>query len=127
MTAEITLQDLIEKVKSDLFSPYQGTGQEGKEVYPLFLVDQVELEFDVSLDYDAEAGLKITLPGVVEGSVTGGQGRGTGHKMKLKLSPILSHDEMRELIDQDERLMDSIKTASLMALRKGSRLAGEEE
>ena len=127
MTTEITLQDLIEKVKSDLFSPYQGTGQEGKEVYPLFLVDEVELELDVSLSYDAEAGLKITLPGVVEGSVTGGQGKGAGHKMKMKLSPILSHAEMRELIEQDERMMDGIRTASLMALRKGSRLAGEED
>ena len=127
MATGITLQDLIEKVKSDLFLPYQGTGQGGKLVYPIFLVDEIELEIEVSVTYDAEAGLKITLPSVVEGSVSAGQEKGTGHRIRLKLSPILSRDEMRELIEQDERLRDSIRTASLLALRKGSRLEGEEE
>ena len=75
MTQEITLQMLIDKVKDDLFSPLAGTAHAGKKVYPLFFVDQVELEIGVDLSYDAQAGLKISIPAVFEGSASGGQAK----------------------------------------------------
>ncbi len=127
MAHEITLQDLIEKVKADLFSPYQGTPIENKSVYPIFFVDQVELEVKVDLNYEAGAGVKISIPQILEGSVTGGQEKSSGHTMKIVLKPILSHEELRSLINNDERLMKGIAQASLAAFRKGSDLAGEEE
>lgn len=126
MAKKITLQELIDRAKDDLFSPYQGIS-EGKKIYPVFLVDQVELEVTVDLSYDAEAGLKISIPQVIEGSVTGGQGRVSGHKVKIALSPILTPDQLRDLLEQDKRLMDRIREASLIALRKGAELAGEED
>lgn len=36
MQKEITIQDLVNKVKSDLFSVQSGTGNEVKKIYPLF-------------------------------------------------------------------------------------------
>lgn len=117
---------MIDKVKQDLFSPYEGTQKEGKQVYPIFFVDQVELEVVVNLTYDAEAGLKITTPQIFEGSVTGGQGKEAAHTMELSLSPIRSCDEMRELAKKDEMLYQGIETATAMSLRKGGKLAGEE-
>ena len=127
MTKELTFQDLVNRVKTDLFSPYAGTDQEGKVAYPLFFVDKVELELAVELSYDAEAGVKIMIPQVVEGSVGGGQGKAKTHTMKILLSPILSREEQLELIKGDKRLMNGIREATAMALRKGVELAGEEE
>lgn len=126
MAREITLQSLIDKVKQDLFSPYAGTNKEGKQLYPVFFVDQVELEVAINLTYDAEAGLKITIPQVFEGSVTGGRGKEAAHTMKLSLSPIMTREEMRELARKDGMLWQGIETATAMSLRKGSSLAGEE-
>ena len=127
MTRQITLQELIDKVKQDLFTPYQGTDKEGKIIYPIFLVDQVELEVTVNLVYDAQAGLKITIPQMMEGSVTGGQGKETGHKMRIFLLPIMTLDEMREMVKNDKMLRRGVEKATAMSLRKGSELAGEEE
>jgi hypothetical protein len=127
MTKELTLQELINEVKRDLFSPYAGTDKQGKIAYPLFFVDRVELDLEVELTYDAEAGLKITIPQVVEGTVTGGQGKTKTHTVKVSLSPILSREEQRALLEQDERMMTGIRSASTMALRKGVDLAGEED
>ena len=127
MVKEITFQDLIEKIKSDLFSPYVGTEAHGKAAYPVFFVDKVELEIAVEFSYEAEAGLKISIPQVFEGSATGGQGKAKTHMMKLALSPILSREELHALLEDDERMMKGIREASLMAFRKSSELAGEEE
>ena len=118
MQKEITIQDLVNKVKSDLFSVQSGTGNEVKKIYPLFFVDQVEIEIDFELTDDAEAGIKISIPQIVEGSVSGGQASKQGNKMKIILSPILSKEELRELMKADERMIEEIKKASLMALRK---------
>lgn len=118
MQKEITIQDLVNKVKSDLFSVQSGTGNEVKKIYPLFFVDQVEIEIDFELTDDAEAGIKISIPQIVEGSVSGGQASKQGNKMKIILSPILSKEELRELMKEDERMIEEIKKASLMALRK---------
>lgn len=118
MQKEITIQDLVDKVKSDLFSVQTGTGNEVKKIYPLFFVDQVEIEIDFELTNDAEAGIKISIPQIVEGSVSGGQVSKQGNKMKIILAPILSKEELRELMKEDERMIEEIKKASLMALRK---------
>ena len=118
MTKEITIQELVDQVKSDLFSLQKGTEKEVKKIYPLFFVDQVEIEIDFEVTYDAEAGLKISIPQLLEGLATGGQENKRGHKMKIVLSPILSKEEMRGLI-KDDRLIKEIEEASLMALRKG--------
>jgi len=126
MPEEITLQGLIEKTKQDLFSPYQGTDNEGKIIYPVFFVDQVELEITVNFSYDANAGLKISIPQILEGSVEGGQGKEAAHKMKISLSPIMTRDEMHEMAKKDKMLWKGIETATAMSLRKGGELAGEE-
>lgn len=49
-------------------------------------MDQVEIEIDFELTDDAEAGIKISIPQIVEGSVSGGQASKQGNKMKIILS-----------------------------------------
>lgn len=118
MTKEITIQELVDQVKSELFSLQRGTENEVKKIYPLFFVDQVEIEIEFEVTNDAESGLKISIPQLLEGSVAGGQENKRGHKMRITLSPILTKEELRELM-KDDRIMKEIQEASLMALRKG--------
>ena len=125
MTAEIDLNDLIDKLKSDLFAPYAHTTQAGKQVYPIFFVDGVEVELAVNIKYEAGVGLKISVPQVAELSGSGGAERGRSHTMKIKFSPILTRDELRAGLD--ERTLKGIREAGQMALRRGGTLAGDEE
>lgn len=125
MTDEIDLNELIEKLKDDLFSPYAGTTRAGKSVYPIFFVDGVEVELVVNIKYEAGVGIKIGVPQLGELSGSGGLENGRMHTMKIKLSPILTREELREGLD--DRTLKGIREASQMALRRGSELAGQEE
>ena len=125
MSVNIDLNDLINQLKSDLFAPYAGTSQAGKEVYPIFFVDGVEVELAVNITAEAGGGVKISVPQVVELSGNAGVGGGRSHTMKIKLSPILTRDELRAGLD--ERTLIGIQEASQMALRRGGKLAGDEE
>lgn len=127
MAPEITLQDLIEKIKTDLFSPYKSESIGKNIIYPIFLVDQVEVELNLSIGYEAGAGIKLSIPQLAEASLNGKGTDNTIHKMKVVLRPILSADRMRELISTDQHLMEGITKASVAALKKGANLAGEEE
>ena len=123
MDQEITLQSLIDKVREDLLEPYTASEKAGKRYVPIFLVDQVELEVTVEIRYDSSMGLKITIPQLVEGSLGKSQAEGSGHKMKLVLSPILTREEIRQGLE-DAGLLSQVKEASSMSLRKGVKLEG---
>lgn len=130
MAEQLTLQTLINQVKGDLFSPYQGTEVEGKKVYPLFFIDEVELELAVTISYTVEGGVKVTVLQTVEAGVSGGTEASQVHTMKIKMSPILSRDELRSLLDDDTRLMAGIRAASRAALTKGNSdndIVGQED
>lgn len=125
MSVDIDLNDLIDKLKTDLFAPYAGTTQAGKVVYPIFFVDGVEVELAVNIKVEASGGIKISVPQVAELSGTAGAGGSRSHTMKIKLSPILTREELRDGLD--DRALKGIQEASQMALRRGSELAGQEE
>jgi hypothetical protein len=110
--AEITLQDLIEKVRNDLITSNIGRG------YPLFFIDEIELEIAVSISAEVSGGLSIKVLeiGPEIGSKLSSQ---NSHTITIKLSPILTKDEQRMLINEDPRLLAGIKKASQAALRKG--------
>jgi hypothetical protein len=117
MAQDISLQALIEEVKDELLAPTGGPG------YPVFFVDNVELEVAVTVRADGRGGLNVS---VLE--LGGGVSREQGHTVKVTLSPILSRDEQRALLDEDEHMLDGVRRATQAALRKGAgELAGEEE
>ena len=122
MAQDVSLQALIEKVKDDLLAPTGGPD------YPVFFVDKVELELQVAVTQETGGGLKISVLqfGGLEasGSVTSER----GHTVKVSLSPILSREEQRELLQTDKRMWEGVQQATQAALRKGSGdLAGEPE
>jgi hypothetical protein len=46
--------------------------------------------------------------------------------MKITLVPILTSDQMRNLLKRDSRLMKGVEEAHLMAMRKGVDLLGKD-
>lgn len=109
MTENISLRQLIDKVKLDLL---EGTS----DVYPIFFVDKVELELMVNITQEISGGINVAVVNVAP-KISGQQ----THVMRITLSPILSKDEQRELIQKDERLMSGIKRSSQIALSKGGK------
>lgn len=89
MSQDISLQALIEKVKDELLTPTGGP------YYPVFFVDKVELEVAVSVEAEGTGGLDIS---VLE--LGGGVSREQGHVVTVTLSPILSREEQRALLDE---------------------------
>lgn len=123
MTETITLQTLIDKVKKDLLSPTDGPD------YPVFFVEKVELELQVAVTQEENAGLEISVlnfGGVEVGDSSTNQ---NAHTITVTLAPILSREEQRQLLDKDPRMLNGVERATQSALRKGDgiELAGEPE
>ena len=117
MIENFSLQAVIAQIKSELLSATSSPE------YPLFLVDKLEVEVAINIKAEGHGGIKIE---VLE--LGGGISREQCNTVKITLSPILSREEQRKLIDQDKRLLDGIERATAGALRKGDvPLAGEPE
>ena len=124
---EITFQELIDQVKKDLFASYQGTELEGLDACPMFFVEQLELELDVSFSLSGEGGLKVgVIPQILEVEGSGGRGKTTGHTMKITLKNLFTREELREMIP--DLVLESCKQAARFGTVKGSqkRRPGDE-
>ncbi|HWS82722.1 MAG TPA: trypco2 family protein [Ktedonobacteraceae bacterium] len=80
----IELRELIEQVKEELLSQEMGTNNK----VPLFSVDEVELELQVTVCKEGKAGLQIH---VIE--LGGNVSRDDVQVVKVTLSPLLSKEE----------------------------------
>nr|WP_322712713.1 trypco2 family protein [Nostoc sp. ChiSLP03a]MDZ8213924.1 trypco2 family protein [Nostoc sp. ChiSLP03a] len=80
----IGLAELIEHIKQELLS----TEAEGEKPIPLFSVDQVNLELQVTARKEGKAGIKVY---VVE--LGGGGSRDDVQKVTVTLTPLLSKEE----------------------------------
>lgn len=78
------LAELIEHIKQELLS----TEAEGEKPIPLFSVDQVNLELQVTARKEGKAGIKVY---VVE--LGGGGSRDDVQKVTVTLTPLLSKEE----------------------------------
>jgi hypothetical protein len=87
----IGLADLIEQVKQDL----QSSALDRASEVPLFGVDSVELELQVTVKNEGKAGIKLY---VVE--LGGGGSRDDVQKVKVSLSPLLSKEQLLSLYKQ---------------------------
>ncbi|MGB3758623.1 MAG: trypco2 family protein [Rivularia sp. (in: cyanobacteria)] len=80
----IGLAELIEQIKQELLS----TEAEGEKPIPLFSVDQVNLELQVTARKEGKAGIKVY---VVE--LGGGGSRDDVQKVTVTLTPLLTKEE----------------------------------
>lgn len=107
----IGLAELIEKVKSELLS--QELGADGTE--PLFSVDEVTLELQVTVKKEGKAGLKVY---VVEAG--GGASRSDVQVVRVKLTPLLSKEErIRVFQNLHPGEWKAIEAASVKGVLKG--------
>jgi len=86
----IGLADLIAKVKQDLLSVAPGQDQE----VPILFVDSVELELQVTVKTEGNAGIKIDVVSFGGAELGGAVGRDDVHTVKVKLSPLFDKEQL---------------------------------
>lgn len=105
-TDSIGLQDLLARLRDELI-------QDPPDSSKLFFVDGVELELHVDVKREAKGGIKISILqlGGLEGEA--GVAREKGHKITLRLRPLITYEEARRRLQQrdpdlDTRLADEL-------------------
>lgn len=100
----IGLAELIERVK------YELTYVDPDEAEPpVFWVDAVELELQVTVKRDAKAGIKVYIF-----EAGGGGSRDDMQKVKVNLTPLLSKEEVRKLYQ--ERFPEKVREVAAKSL-----------
>ena len=84
----IGLSELIQQVKQELLT----VNPDKADDPPVFFVESVELELQVTVKKDAKAGIKVY---VLEAG--GGIGQDEVQKVKVNLTPLLTREEVRKL------------------------------
>ncbi len=119
----ITLNQLIDQVREELLIPRQATTPEA--VYPFLFVDEVELELAVTVSDKVDGSGKVTIH-IAEIGSGAEKGHEQAQRMKIKMTPLLSKDEMRERLKQDKRLWGKIEDVSAPAITKDGGIVGRE-
>jgi hypothetical protein len=112
MTKQMTLHELIEQVKKELLTPTRADSAD--ELYPFLFVDEVELEVNVAVSDKLSDSGKLTLY-VLEAGMGGEKSQEKGHKVTIKLSPLVTKEEMRARLKLDGRLWEGIEEATRQA------------
>lgn len=118
--AQMTLHQLIEEVKRELLTPTRASTRE--ELYPFLFVDEVELEVNVAVTNTLSDSGRLTLY-VVEAGLEGEKSQQQGHTVKVKLSPLITKEEMRARLRLDGRLWEGIEEATELGGVKDVQLA----
>jgi hypothetical protein len=111
----IGLTELIQKVKQELLAASIPASPNEETDIPLFSVDSVELELQVTVKKDVKGGVKVY---VLEAG--GGASRDDVQKVKVTLSPLLKKEQLLGIYKKlyPERWQEFIKT-SVDSLTKG--------
>jgi hypothetical protein len=120
---DITLGELIDHVREELLSPHQGSTLDAK--YPFLFVEEVELEVNVVISKKANGTGKVNIK-VVElgGGIEKTDQR--AHRIKIKMIPLLTKEEIREKLKQDKQLWGNIEVITMRATTKEGSMVGEE-
>lgn len=117
---EITLSELIDQVREELLAPRQGT----QATYPFLFVDEVELELGVSVSKKADGSGKVNIAVLEIGGGVGKTDQQT-HRIKVKMTPLLTKEEVREKLKQNG-LWEIIEPVAMQATTKEDGMVGEE-
>ncbi len=112
MSNEITLQNLIEKVKTELLAPASAPG------YPVFFIEKVEIELQVNVSSQANGEIGISVLDYAKAGAGASKSQEKSHTIKVTLTPILTREEQRALVEKDEKMMSGVQRATQAALRK---------
>jgi hypothetical protein len=115
--SEITLQELIYQVKSELLRP--NPALEAKDPDPLFFVDGIELELSVKVSKERGGGIKLSVLDFAEGSLERKTASEYVHVVKVSLSPLMSKESIMAEILKDSEKRKRVGEKSKKALAKG--------
>ncbi|MEH1850160.1 MAG: trypco2 family protein [Nostoc sp.] len=116
MSTEIGLAELIQQVKQELLTTYPGKENDT----PIFSVDSVELELQVTVQKDTNGKVKINIFGW-GGEAGGKASRDDVQKVKVKLSPLLSKEYLlKAYYGEDPKRWPGLVKKNLDGLLKGS-------
>jgi hypothetical protein len=90
MESEIGLVELIQQVKQELLTTYPHSENDT----PILGIDSVELELQVTVKKEGKGGIKINVLQFGGGELSGGASRDDIQKVKVKLSPLLSKEQI---------------------------------
>lgn len=92
MSTPIELSELIEQVKKDLLTSVVARNSEA----PLFLVESVELDLQVTAKREAKGGIKVNVLSIGGGELGGGVGQEKTHSVKVRLAPLFEKEQLLE-------------------------------
>lgn len=115
MNDEIGLADLIYQVKNELLA--RRPTEEAKGLPDLFWIDQIELELSVVITQERGGAIKLSvLP--VGADLSGSRAEARGHTVNVRLTPLLSREEMRSLLAQDPEFQEALQHFSRTGLTR---------
>ncbi len=119
----ITLSQLIDQVREELLSPRRARTPEA--MYPFLFVDEVELEVNVTASSTLEGAGKVNVQ-VVELGSSVEKANEQVHRVKIKMTPLMTKDEVREKLKADKRLWQKIESVVIPAATKEGNIVGSE-
>jgi hypothetical protein len=119
----ITLNQLVDQVREELLAPRQVNTPEA--MYPFLFVEEVELEVSVTVSSSIEGTGKVNIK-VAE--IGGGVDKANEqtHHVKVKMTPLMTKDEIRERLKQNQRVWERIEQTAVPALAKEAGMVGTE-
>jgi hypothetical protein len=119
----VTLSQLIDQVREDLLTPRRAKTLEA--MYPFLFVEEVELEVNVTASSTLEGSGKVNVQVVELGSGVERASRQV-HRVKIKMTPLMTKDEVREKLKGNERVWQRIERVVIPATTKEDGMVGEE-
>ena len=118
----VKLHELIDQVRDELLMPRRAGTLDA--MYPFLFVDEVELDLSITVSAKVTGSGKVSIQ-VIE---VGGGSEVTGedvHNVKIKMTPLLTKDEIREQLKKDGRLWQTIEDATRRTMIKEDGMVGE--
>lgn len=119
----ITLSQLIDEVREELIVPSRASTPEA--MYPFLFVEEVELEVNVTVSSTVEGAGKVSVQVVELGSGVERANEET-HRVKIKMTPLMTRDEVREKLQADRRLWERIERVAIPATTKEGGMVGND-
>jgi hypothetical protein len=119
----VTLSQLIDQVREELLSPRQARTPEA--MYPFLFVDEVELEINVTASSTLEGAGKVNIQVVELGSGVEKASEQI-HRVRIKMTPLMTKEEVREKLRANERVWQRIENVVMPATTKDGGMVGSE-
>lgn len=117
MSKEIGLAELIQQVKQELLTTYP----QSENDTPILGIDSVELELQVTVKREGKGGVKINVLQFGGGELSAGASRDDIQKVKVKLSPLLSKEQiLKAYYKENPEKWQQFLENTVKALTKGN-------